>query len=343
MKKALLGGTATVGAGLLASNAASGQSLIPPTQGDIAILRFLAAAELIETDLWQQYDELGGVTANNSYQAAFANLDGDAGQYITSNTLDELSHAVFLNAYLQSIGALAVNLDSYRTLPSSQATGAKQIGRLTNLMKINVDTSWYTRYRSTSNPDLGGGPYPQAITLTNVPAIPRTNADLNLSNIQAIANIASFHFAQIEQGGSSLYATLGQLVTSAEVLKIVLGIGGDEVCHFLEWVDFAGNAVQPPIAPLAAANGLPAFPDFNATPQNPLLQTNLIFPVPCQFINANLPLCAVIRPSSMGQIDALGAVNGFVAMGIFAGQPQAFTDLLLSMAQMADAAVRQAY
>jgi hypothetical protein len=343
MKKALLGGTATVGAGLLASNAASGQAAIPATQGDIAILRFLAAAELIETDLWQQYAELGGVTANNSYQAALANLDGDAGQYITSNTLDELSHAVFLNAYLQSIGALAVNLDQYRTLPSSQVTGAKQIGRLTNLMNINVDTSWYTRYRSTSNPDLGGGPYPQAITLTNVPAIPRTNADLNLSNIQTIANIAAFHFAQIEQGGSSLYATLGQLVTSAEVLKIVLGIGGDEVCHFLEWVDFAGNAVQPPIAPLAAANGLPAFPNFDATPQNPLLQTNLIFPVPCQFINANLPLCAVIRPSSMGQIDALGAVNGFVAMGIFAGQPQAFTDLLLSMAQTADAAVRQAY
>jgi hypothetical protein len=126
-------------------------------------------------------------------------------------------------------------------------------------------------------------------------------------------------------------------------LKIVTGIGGDEVCHFLEWMDFAGNAVQPPISPLAAANGLPAFPDFNATPQNPLLQTNLIFPVPCQFIRANLPLCAVIRPSSMGQIDALGAVNGFIGMGIFAGQPSSFTDLLMSMAQMADAAVRQAF
>ena len=353
MKKGLFAGTATVGAGLLADRFASGQSLtsVPhtaPSAGDIAILRFLAAAELIETDLWQQYAELGGVTPGqpNSYQAAFMNLDGDGPQYITSNTLDELSHAVFLNAYLQSIGALAVNLDQFRTLPSSQATGAKQIGRLTNLMNITVDTSWFTRYRSTSNPDLGGGPYPQAITLTNVPAIPRTDADFNLSNIQAIANVAAFHFAEIEQGGSSLYATLGQLVTSAEVLKIVMGIGGDEVCHFLEWVDFAGNAVQAPNAPLAAANGLPAFPDFNAPDPidpNPLLQTNLIFPVPCQFINANLPLCAVIRPSSPGQIDALGAVNGFIGMGIFAGQPQSFIDLLMEMAQMADAAIRQAY
>ncbi len=29
--------------------------------GDAAILRFLAAAEILETDLWQQYNELGGI------------------------------------------------------------------------------------------------------------------------------------------------------------------------------------------------------------------------------------------------------------------------------------------
>jgi hypothetical protein len=356
MKKSLLAGTAT---GLLASKSASAQtSRIPPTQADIQILRFLAAAELIETDMWQQYAELGGITPGqlpvettptftpmNNYQAAMMNLDADGPQYITSNTLDELSHANFLNAYLTSIGALPIDLDQYRTLPSSLATGAQQIGRLTNLMKITVDTSWFTRYHSTSNPDLDGGPYAQAITLANVPAIPRNNADMNLSNIQAIANIAAFHFGTIEQGGSSLYATLAQQVTSGEVLKIVLGIGGDEVCHFLEWVDFAGNAVQSPNAPIAAANGLPAFPDFDAAnpvSPNPLLQTNLIFPVPCQFINASLPLCAVIRPTSPGQIDAMGAVNGFIAMGIFAGQPQAFLDFLMQLAQAADSAVRQA-
>src|SRR5580658_6498811 len=146
MKKGLLAGTATVGAGLIASNKASGQTL-PPTQGDIAILSFLAAAELIEADIWQQYAELGGLTPGqlpvetapftpmNSYQAAFMNLDPDGPQYISSNTLDEQSHATFLNAYLQSIGAPAVNLDEFRTLPSSQADGAQNIGRLTNLMK----------------------------------------------------------------------------------------------------------------------------------------------------------------------------------------------------------------
>jgi hypothetical protein len=353
MTKSLLAGTATVGAGLIAAKTASGQNSShtqPPTRGDIAILSLLAAAELIEADLWQQYAELGGLTPGqlpvetapftpmNSYQAAFMNLDSDGPQYISSNNLDEQSHAAFLNAYLQSVGAPAVNLDAFRTLPSSQAEGAQNIGRLTNLMNLNVDTSWYTRYHSTTNPDFGAT-YQQAITLSEVPGIPRTNADFKLSNIQAIANIAAFHFGFIEQAGSSLYATLSQKVHSAEVLKITLSIGGDELCHFLEWVDFAGNAVQPTVAPLAAANGLPAFPNFDAT-VNPLLQTNLIFPVPCEFISPKLPKCAVIRPTSPGQLDAIGAINGFIADGLFIGQPQSFIELLLTLAAEADAADR---
>jgi hypothetical protein len=351
MKQGLLAGTATVGAGLLANKTVSGQTFtLPPSPGDISILRLLAAVELIEADLWQQYAELGGLTPGqlpvetapftpmNSYQAAFMNLDSDGPQYISGNNNDEQSHAAFLNAYLQSIGQQAVNLDQFRTLPSSQADGAQNIGRLTNLMNLTVDTSWYTRYHSSTNPDFGAT-YPQAITLTNVPAIPRTNADFALSNIQAIANIAAFHFGYIEQGGSSLYATLSQQVTNPEVLKITLGIGGDEICHFLEWVDFSGNAVQPPIAPLAAANGLPAFPNFDAT-VNSLLQTNLIFPVPCEFIRPSLPWCAVIRPSSPGQLDSVGVINSFIADGLFIGQPPSFTSLLLNMAAAADAAPR---
>ena len=356
MQKSLLAGTAA-GAGLLASGNALGQALtIPPTRGDIAILRFLAAAELIEADLWQQYAELGGLTPGqvpvetntnftpmNNYQAAMMNLDSDGPQYISSNNLDEQSHAAFLNAYLQSIGASAVNLDKYRTLPSSSAEGAQNIGRLTNLMNLTVDTSWFTRYHSATNPDLGGGPYPQAISLYNVPAIPRTNADFGLANIQAIANTAAFHFAFIEQGGSSLYATLSQKVSSPEALKITLGIGGDELCHFLEWVDFSGNAVQAPLAPLAAANGLPAFPNFDVADPvspSPLLQTNLIFPAPCDFISLALPKCAVIRPTSPGQIDTVGLINAILADGLFIGQPTAFTSLLLGMAEAADSAVR---
>jgi hypothetical protein len=109
----------------------------------------------------------------NSYQAAFMNLDGDGPQYVTSNTLDEMSHAVFLNAYLESKGAEPADLDQFRNLKGSQATGAKDIGRLTNLMHLNVDTSWFIRYRSTTNPDLGAT-FPQAVTISNRTAIPRT-------------------------------------------------------------------------------------------------------------------------------------------------------------------------
>ena len=143
-----------------------------------------------------------------------------------------------------------VNFDEFRTLQGSQATGSTGIGRLTNLMHLNVDTSWFIRYRSATNPDFGAT-FPQALTITNHTAIPITDADFTDPNhIQVIANIAAFHFGYIEQGGSSLYPALGRKASSLEVLKITQGIGGDEIAHFLEWVDFAGNGVQPPVAPV---------------------------------------------------------------------------------------------
>jgi hypothetical protein len=320
----------------------------PLTRGDTAILRLLAAAEIVEADLWQQYTELGGVTsgAQNNYQLALQFLDGDASQYITSNTLDEVTHAAFINAYLKSKGEEPVDFDKFRTLPSSQATGAKNIGRLTNLMKLNVDTSWYIRDRSPKNPDFGAT-FQQALKIVNRTAIPRTDADFeDADHIQVIANTAAFHFGFIEETGSSLYATLSQKVSSLEVLKITLSIGGDEIRHFGEWMDFAGNAVQGPPFSFANSqtpvtdNGL-TFPNFNTTPGGPLFQTNLIFPVPCEFISPHLPLCAVIRPTGPGQIDARGAIQGAIDDGLFVGQPNEFPQLLLQMADEADAARRQ--
>src|SRR5271156_1769160 len=248
LKQSALAGAATVGAGLLgAGKVAFGQSSSSSlNKGDIAILRFLAAAELIESDLWIQYAELGGIGINspievdptqtlNTYQVALSNLDGDGPQYITSNWKDELTHAAFLNAFLESRGAEPVNFDEFETLPGSTAQGSTGIGRLTNLMKLTVDTSWYVRYRSATNPDLGAT-FPQAITLKEVTAIPRTDEDfgtidptfnvLGNAHIQAIANVAAFHFGYIEQGGSSLYAAMSQKVTDPEVLQITLGIGG---------------------------------------------------------------------------------------------------------------------
>lgn len=336
-------GAALTGGSLLAamaeteSHAQSPKSLTP---GDAAILRFVAAAELLETDLWQQYAELGGITAGkqNPYQKAFQRLDGDGSQYITSNTLDELSHAEFLNAYLLSKSAEPVDLDAFRTLPSSEASGAQQIGRLTNLMSLTVDTSWFTRYRSAQNPDFGAT-FPQAIDLVNLTAIPRTDADFApADHIQAIANTAAFHFAMIEQGGSTLYSAMAQKASNLEVLRILVSIGGDEVAHFLEWVDFAGNGVQTPIAPFTdPTNGL-TFPDFNAT-GNRELQTNLIFPLPCEFISPNLPVCAVIRPTDPKGI-AMGVVNFLTGTGLFIGQSPAFFKALTVLAKQADAAQR---
>ena len=326
------------------------------TTGDVAILKFLAAAELIESDLWTQYAELGGVGNNppievdpneplNPYQTALSQLDSDGPQYITSNTLDEVSHATFLNAYLVSKGQEAVNFDEFRTLQGSTATnaGAQNIGRLTNLMHLNVDTSWYVRYRSTTNPDFGAT-FPQAVTITNRSAIPVSNADLNGStaHLQVIANTAAFHFGYIEQGGSSLYQAMSQKVSSLEVLKITLGIGGDEIAHFLEWVDFAGNGVQATVAPVS--DGGLTFPDFFANPplQPPsLVQPSLIFPVPCEFISPDLPFCAVIRPSDDRFAGAVATIQSFTADGLFVGQTPRFLQQLNHLAQEADAATRQ--
>jgi len=356
LKMGQAAGGAAMGSRLLLAGSTPTLAGPPLSSGDTAILKFLAAAELIEADLWQQYAELGGLTPGqlpvetapftpmNSYQAAFMNLDPDGPQYVSSNNADEQTHASFLNAYLIAKGQEPVDFDAFRTLPSSKATPAQQIGRLTNLMQLAVDTSWYTRYRSTTNPDFGAT-YAQALPQLSAgpfTGIPRTNEDYNnTDHIQAIANTAAFHFGSIEQGGSSLYATLAQKVSSVEVLKIVLSIGGDEVAHFLEWVDFAGNSVQPPVAPLTdPTNGL-SFPNFDRV-VNPLKQTNLIFPVACEFISPDLPRCAVIRPTSDGQIDALGAANFFIGEGLFIGQVPEFTELLLSLANAADAAQRQA-
>lgn len=346
----LAGGAVALGAGFLgtASPARGDDQDDRITKGDIAILRFLAAAELLESDLWIQYTELGGVTqgTQNNYQLALQFLDSDGSQYVQSNTLDEVSHANFLNAYLESKGADPVNLKEFETLEGSSATGSSGALRLTNLTHLNVDTSWYIRYRSTTNPDFGAT-YPQAIRINNRTAIPRTDADFNdADHIQAIANTAAFHFAMIEQGGSSLYQALSRKVTNLEVLKITMAIGGDEIAHFLEWVDFAGNAVQGP--PYNFDNsqtpvtdqGL-TFPNFNTTPGGPLFQTNLIFPVPCEFINSDLPHCAVIRPTNDKFAGARAAVAALTNDGLFHGQTPRFFKTLMQLAEEADEATRQ--
>src|SRR6478752_7215746 len=355
-------GIATAGAGLLAN----GSSLLAEreeketmerrgrlSRGDAALLRFAAAAEILETDFWVQYNELCGIpdkevpggSGNPAFTAALSVLDADMAQYVHDNTDDEFTHQNFLNAYLESKGADPVNLEQFRTLPGSTATGSSGKQRLTNLMELTLDTSWWTRYRSsTHNPDLDPSfTFPQAIPTLAVgkhTAIPRTDDDTMDSNfLQAIANTAGFHMPTIEQGGNSLYPAMAQRASSVEVLRILISIRPTETMHFQTWADKAGNAL--PLTAVDPMTGVSVtFPDLNSSPfGGELFQTNLIMPEPCPFISRKLPPCSVIRPTETKDV-AKGAVKFLTDMGLFIGQSSGFFALLQDLAEEADAARR---
>lgn len=352
-------GVAAAGAGLLADRSFGLAQEGPEeksgrlTPGDAAMLRFAAAAEILETDFWVQYNELGGVqdseelsgSGNPAYTAALSVLDSDMAQYVHDNTDDEFTHQNFLNAYLASKGAETVSLESFRTLSGSTATGSSGKLRLTNLTQLTVDTSWWTRYRSSDhNPDLDPSfTFPQAVPTLAVgqhTAIPRTNADTMDANfLQAIANTAGFHFATIEQGGNSLYPAMAQRATDVEVLRILISIGPTETMHFQTWSDKAGNApaltAVDPVTHVSVT-----FPDLNSAPfGGEDFQTNLIMPEPCPFLSRKLPPCSVIRPTETKGI-AMNVVKFLTDMGLFIGQSPAFFTFLHDLAEDADEARR---
>jgi hypothetical protein len=385
LKNGTVASAATVGAGLLSGKAFAfdreeddGRS--PITKGDIAILKFLQALETVEEDLWRQYAELGGTidneftgltTGNVPYTQALQILDGDMPQYIHDNTDDEISHARFLKNYLESKGAEAPDLSPFRVLPSSTADGAQQIERLTNLTQLTIDTSFWSRYRSITNPDFDPkATFAQAVPTLNVgkhTAIPRSNADTAGSvinptdptqstftdHLKAIAFTAGFHFAFIEQGGTSLYPTLAQHVTNLEVLRILLSIGPSETMHFQTWQDKAGNAtpltdVDPvnnstvTFSTLSAAQGETNPESLNGD----TLQANLIMPEPTHFLDQGLGPVAIIRPTSIGNGGAVASVVSFAQDGLFINPKTGKSDTgivqaLMRLAEAADDARRQ--
>jgi len=337
-------------------------------KGDASILRFLAAAEILESDLWEQYWELGGTQesdfastnpatgaaptptgGNANYTTALQILDGDMPQYILDNTDDEFSHANFLLAYLKSKGANTSDIDllvgpHFRTLQGSMATGSTKKGRLTNLTELTVDTSYWGRYRSDNmNPDLGDTSFVEAVPSLNIgkhTAIPRTDADANNANlIKAIAFTAGFHFGFIEIGGTSLYPSLAQRVKHPEVLRVVLSIGPTEAMHFQTWQDKAGNATPLTAVVDTINNSTVTFVDLTAS-TNELLQANLIMPEPCPFLDRKFPICSIIRPTET-KGAAMGAVKALTADGLFMGQTPEFMQLLTDLATDADAAGRE--
>src|SRR5213595_1815474 len=346
-------GAGTIGAGFLPSiqTARASGGLTP---GDAALLRFPAALELLEADFWIQYNELGGIqddevpggSGNEAYTDALEVLDDETPVYIHDNTDDEITHHTFLNAYLRSKGAAPANLDPFRTLMGSTATGVNPnlIGRrLTNLTQLTIDTSWWTRYRDDRhNPDLDPNhTFPKAVPTLGVnqhTAIPRTDADTTDPNfLQAIANTAGFHFPTIEQGGNSLYPSLAQRATNVEVLRILMSIGPTETMHFQTWSDVAGNA--PPLSAVDPVTSVRVrFPDLEV--ENELLNKALIMPEPCPFLDRSLPIVSIIRPTNT-EGAATGALAFLTAMGLFIGQSQGFFDYMKQLAQDADAAERE--
>jgi ferritin-like protein len=349
LRGSLAAGAGTIGLGLLGNIPSTKASRGGLTPNDAALLRFAAAAELLEADFWIQYNELGGIqdsevpggTGNTPYTDALNALDEDMSQYVHDNTDDEITHHQFLNGYLMSHGAAPVNLDPFRTLMGSTATGVNPalIGRrLTNLTQLTIDNSWWTRYRDDShNPDLDPNHvFPQVVPTLAVnqhTAIPRTDADTTDSNfLQAIANTAAFHFPTIEQGGNSLYPSMALRATHAEVLRILISIGPTETMHFQTWSDKAGNA--PALTAVDPVTGVSVtFPDLSGGGE--LFQNNLIMPEPCPFLDRSLPIVSIIRPTNTEGI-AMGVVQFLTDMGLFIGQSPAFFQLLHDLAEAAD-------
>jgi hypothetical protein len=350
-------GAATVGTALLARPTAASAQATGLTAGDAAMLQFLAAGEALEADFYIQYNELGGIrdsevpggTGNREYTKRLNRIDRNFSQYIHDTADDEISHQNFLNAYLVANGAPAVDMKPFRTLPGSTATGSSGKPRLTNLMQLTVDTSWWTRYRSsTNNPDLNPTTFEQAVPDLHdgqFTAIPRTDADLrDRKHIQAIANTAAYHIPTVEQGGGSLRLAMAQKATSVEVLRLLISMGPIELMHFQTFSETAGHA--PPLTD--PTNGL-TFPDLNSgvdpndgetgSAVREMFQTNLIMPEPCPFIDASLPACSVVRPTIA---TATGALKFLTAMGLFIGQSDAFFTFMTNLATAADAAQRGA-
>lgn len=289
--------------------------------GDIAILRFLAAAELIETDFWEQYQAV--VASNSRFSDALETLDEDMPTYVDQNTADEQSHAAFLNGYLASIGAPMVNLSPFRTL--APPPGDTAPARITNLRNLTIDTSFWNRYVSPGNPDFGAT-FGQVVNIVNRPAVPLA-PNLTDNQMLAVAFTAAFHFPSIEQGGTSLYTHMVSTARSADTTKIVASIGPSEMAHYMIWRDKVGN-----VTAVDSGDGL-VFPDLSSDPNH-----NQVMPKPCQLIHPSLPLCSAVRPTNRANAGAVAAATFLTNSGLFTGQSQAFFSTLFALAHAADQA-----
>ena len=340
-------GLTVLGAGSLsAAPAAFGKGNL--STGDAAILRFLAAAEILETDLWQQYNELCGIqdhevphgTGNKAFTEALSVLDSDMAQYVHDNTEDEFTHFTFINAYLQSRGAQPVNLDQFRTLPGSTAKGAANLKRITNLMELTVDTSWWTRYRSrTKNPDNGDTsrrrcrPWPRAAGRPSLAPTPTSRTRSTSRRSPTRPDSTSPRSSRAAPACTPRSLSESRTWMSCGSCS---AIGPTEAMHFQTWSDKAGNAP----ALRDPTNGL-VFPDLNKKPfGGEDFQTNLIMPEPTtSWLGRRFPAVSIVRPTETKGI-AMGVAKFLTDMGLFRGQSPAFFTAMTTLAKQADAAKR---
>lgn len=321
-----LAGAAVVGSGLIGEQVAfAGDENGWHSPGDIAILKFLAAVELVENDLWGQYCLLA--VHNEGFNRALRNIDPSLVRYNCDIQRDEGSHALFINAYLKSIGEEPTNLDAFRTIPMPQVMGADQAGHLANLTDLTVDTSWYIKYRTPSNPDFGDMPR-QFVKIVNRPAIP-TRDGLSEVELQAIANTATFHSPSIEQAGMSLYDHFITRVNNQHVLALLASILPVEAIHF------TGFHKSLETLPGVSSDGL-VFPDLRSDRQ----LSEGIFPVPCPFLRRALPDVSVVRPRTKKNSGSVYLVKSLVKSGLFKGQSAEFLESAMKLATEADAAQR---
>ena len=317
-------GSVAIGAMTFAGSAVAST----PTVGDIAILQFLCAAEQIETDLWEQYAEMG--EQNEEYREALQKvLDVDIVIYAADTRDDEKSHDQFIAAYLRSIGVTPVDLTPFKVIRSPNVVGGEGRLRLTNLTQLTLDTSYYTRYHNGLNPDFDNN-IAQLATITSQSAIPTKNNELP-GALLGMAGVSGLHFAAIEQGGSSLYNTLLRQISSVEVLEIVASIYATEAIHFAIF-----NKVLEQYPGFSNGKGTLVIPNLTDRRHN----SAHVMATPTQFLRKDLPLCSVIRPGTPANSGAVASATGLVKSGLFTGQSQTFLDAVVSLATAADAATR---
>ena len=325
----LAGAAVPVGAALLTGGAPAivrAQTATGFNAGDVAILRFLNLAEFVGADLYSQISDLANTAG--PFRAALQAIDPFLPFYIFQSARDEISHALWLNAFLSSRGLPTVDVNPFRTLPSSRATGAAQVGRLTNLTMLNVDTSYYNRLRQNFNPDLGPEA-PQIATIVGQPAIPVDDSRSALE-VQVAAYTATFYIGFQSAGEVGNYGSFQPKVTSPVLSQIFAGITPVEGVH----LDFTQAALVNIAGLDAGPNAV--FPDLRSRPQF----AHKFSPRPTKFIDPSLPNIAVARPGTTELIGAVALVRRLTAANLFLGQSAAFMAQGMELAAAADAAVR---